>query len=251
MSNLLKILLILGLATLCLSNLHLNVKYRNFLNGVGSFDESAAREIYSQFTSARGKSEYRFKVFVDTLKEIRAHNQGKHTWTQGINDYSDMTFEEFKADKLMAPQECSATNSFKIAHKSVSIPDSYEWASTGMVSPVKNQGSCGSCWTFSTVGALESHWNILGKGRNTTFSEQQLLDCAGDFDNHGCNGGLPSHAFEYIRHAGGIESDLTYPYTAKDGSCVFRKHIAVGYVRFGSYNITQGDENELAQKLYE
>lgn len=162
-----------------------------------------------------------------------------------------MTFEEFKSEKLMAPQECSATNSFKLPKSTVSIPASYEWASTGMVSPVKNQGSCGSCWTFSTVGALESHWNILGKGRNTTFSEQQLVDCAGAFDNHGCNGGLPSHAFEYIRYAGGIESDLTYPYTAKDGNCAFRRHIAVGYVRFGSYNITQGDEKELAEKLYD
>lgn len=75
------------------------------------------------------------------------------------------------------------------------VPEAYEWNSLGMVSPVKNQGSCGSCWSFSTVGALESHWNILGKGKNITFSEQQLVDCAGDYDNHGCNGGLPSHAF--------------------------------------------------------
>jgi cathepsin H len=119
-----------------------------------------------------------------------------------------------------------------------------------MVSPVKNQGSCGSCWTFSTIGSLESHWNILGKGKNITFSEQQLVDCAGDFDNHGCKGGLPSHAFEYIKHAGGIESDVTYPYTAKDGQCVFRRQIAVGYVRNGAYNITQGDEVELADRLY-
>lgn len=93
MSNLLKILLVFGLATLCLSNLHLNVKYRNFLNGEGLFDESTAKEIYSQYTSTKGKSEYRFKVFVDTLKEIRNHNMGRHSWTQGINEFSDMTFE--------------------------------------------------------------------------------------------------------------------------------------------------------------
>lgn len=119
-----------------------------------------------------------------------------------------------------------------------------------MVSPVKNQGQCGSCWTFSTVGAMESHWNILGKGKNVTFAEQQLVDCAGDFENHGCSGGLPSHAFEYIKYARGIESDLTYKYTAKDGSCLYRPQIAVGYARFGSYNITEGDEVELAEKLY-
>jgi len=97
---------------------------------------------------------------------------------------------------------------------------------------------------------LEAHWNILGKGKNVLFSEQQLVDCAGDFENYGCDGGLPSQAFEYIRSAGGIESEITYPYTARDGSCVFRKSIAVGYVRYGSYNITQGDESELADRLY-
>ena len=97
----------------------------------------------------------------------------------------------------MAPQDdCSATNSFKAKPTNVkAIPDSYEWNNFGMVSPVKNQGSCGSCWTFSTGGSLESFWNILGKGKNVTFAEQQLVDCAGDFDNHGCQGGLPSHAF--------------------------------------------------------
>ena len=207
--------------------------------------------MYSQFKGTfKEKNEYRFSVFAETLRQIREHNQGKHSWNQGVNTFSDMTFEEFKADKLMTPQNCSATNSFKLPSVSA-IPDSYEWNNYGMVSPVKNQGSCGSCWTFSTVGSLESHWNILGKGKNTTFAEQQLVDCAGDFDNHGCNGGLPSHAFEYIRHAGGIESDITYPYTAKNGQCVFRRNLAVGYVRFGSYNITQGDEKELAERLYD
>lgn len=88
---------------------------------------------------------------------------------------------------------------------------------------------------------MQSHWNILGKGRNITFSEQQLVDCAGDYDNYGCDGGLPSHAFEYIKYAGGLQTDRTYPYTGVDGQCVFRAGIAVGYVRYGSYNVTQGD----------
>ena len=143
------------------------------------------------------KTNYRFNVFYQTLKEIKEHNAGAHSWWQGINDFSDMTWEEFKEEKLMAPQNCSATNFLKVKNevKKQDVPSSYEWNDYGMVSPVKNQGACGSCWTFSTVGAMESHWNILGKGRNLTFSEQQLVDCADDFDNHGCNGGLPSHAF--------------------------------------------------------
>ena len=248
-----KILLISLLVAVALCNLHLNVKYRNFLNGDGIFTELKAREIYSQFYSPyTTKSDYRFKVFAETLIEIRNHNMGKHSWTKGINDFTDMTFEEFKEERLMTPQNCSATNNYKVKEsvKSLEAPDAYEWNNFNMVTPVKNQGACGSCWTFSTVGSMESHWNILGKGRNITFAEQQLVDCAGDFDNHGCQGGLPSHAFEYIKHAGGLESDVTYPYTAKNGQCVFRPDISVGYVRYGSYNITQGDEKEMAERLY-
>lgn len=247
-----KILLVTLLVILANCNVHLNVKYRSFLHGEGLFNELLAKEMYSQYFSPyTTKSEYRFQIFMQTLISIRNHNIRGDTWTQGINDYSDMTFEEFAAGRLMTPQNCSATNSFRVNPKKVSAaPTDYEWNTYGMVSPVKNQGSCGSCWAFSTVGSLESHWNILGKGRNITFSEQQLVDCAGDYDNHGCNGGLPSHAFEYIRHARGIESSLTYPYTAKTMTCVYRPNIAVGYVRFGSYNITQGDEIELAERLY-
>jgi hypothetical protein len=90
----LKILLVFGLLSICLANTHLNVKYRTFLNGFGEFNEATAREIYTQFHSLyREKSEFRFKVFAETLKEIRAHNQGKHSWIQGINDFSDMTFD--------------------------------------------------------------------------------------------------------------------------------------------------------------
>lgn len=92
----------------------------------------------------------------------------------------------------------------------------FDWRHFGRVSPVKDQGHCGSCWTFSTVGALEAHTMIRYQGHWASLSEQQLVDCAGDFDNHGCEGGLPSHAFEYIMHAGGISTEDDYPYFAKD-----------------------------------
>jgi cathepsin H len=117
----------------------------------------------------------------------------------------------------MAPQECSATYEFNVKPNiKVNLPDRYEWNDFGMVTPVKDQGDCGSCWTFSTIGALESFWNIQGRGRNLTFSEQQLVDCATNFNNFGCDGGLPSQAFEYIRSAGGLEGEATYPYKAID-----------------------------------
>jgi len=83
------------------------------------------------------------------------------------------------------------------------------------VSAVKNQAGCGSCWTFSTIACIESHY-LMKYGTFRNLSEQQVLDCAGAFDNNGCKGGLPSHAFEYIFYAGGLSEESSYPYQASD-----------------------------------
>ena len=110
-----KILLVAVLLGLTLCNLQLNIKYRSFLNGDGFYSEVTAKKIYNEFRSPyTEKSDFRFKIFAETLLEIRNHNMGRHSWWQGINDYSDMTFEEFKESRLMAPQKCSATNRFTV-----------------------------------------------------------------------------------------------------------------------------------------
>ena len=91
-----KILLLSALVALALCNVHLNIKYRSFLNGEGLFSEVTAKQIYNEFYSPyNAKSSYRFKVFMETLIDIRNHNMGKYSWTKGINDFTDMTFEEF------------------------------------------------------------------------------------------------------------------------------------------------------------
>jgi cathepsin H len=95
---------------------------------------------------------------------------------------------------------------------------------------------------------MEAHWNILQKGKNLTFSEQQLVDCAGDFKNKGCNGGLPSQAFEYIRY-NGLELGSSYPYVAANRPCKHNVSKNVAYAKYGSYNVTKGNEQELAEKL--
>eukprot|EP00463_Aulacantha_scolymantha_P004534 TRINITY_DN564_c0_g1_i2.p1 TRINITY_DN564_c0_g1~~TRINITY_DN564_c0_g1_i2.p1 ORF type:complete len:209 (-),score=35.73 TRINITY_DN564_c0_g1_i2:158-784(-) len=111
-----------------------------------------------------------------------------------------------------------------------------------MVTKVKNQGSCGSCWTFSTTGAHESAWAIAG---NTLveLAEQQLVDCAGGFKNHGCNGGLPSQAFQYLMWAGGQEASADYRYTARDGRCQFVASKIKATIS-DEFNITEGDESD-------
>uniref|UniRef100_A0A7S3ISI1 Peptidase C1A papain C-terminal domain-containing protein n=1 Tax=Strombidium inclinatum TaxID=197538 RepID=A0A7S3ISI1_9SPIT len=128
------------------------------------------------------------------------------------------------------------------------MPHYWDWRDHFGVSPVKDQGSCGSCWTFSTVGALEAH-SQLKFGYTNTYSEQQLVDCAGDFDNNGCDGGLPSHAFEYVYHAGGISTETAYPYFAEDHNCTVDSG-SFDITVHGSYNITEGDENELQKAVY-
>ena len=119
----------------------------------------------------------------------------------------------------------------------------------GVVSPVKNQGKCGSCWTFSTVGCLEAHY-LLKYGQFRNLSEQQLVDCAGDYDNHGCSGGLPSHAFEYIKDNGGITTEDKYPYKAVDQTCGVKEADKVVGVRGGAVNISLS-EGDLKQAIFQ
>ncbi|KAL8464100.1 hypothetical protein ACS0TY_033863 [Phlomoides rotata] len=178
----------------------------------------------------------RFEIFSETLRMIRSHNKKGLSYRMGINEFADMTWDEFRKQKLGAAQNCSAT--YKGNHKltDAALPELKDWREAGIVSPVKNQGHCGSCWTFSTTGALEAAYaQAFGKG--VSLSEQQLVDCAGAFNNFGCNGGLPSQAFEYIKYNGGLETEDAYPYTGKDGVCKFSSE-NVGVRVIDSVNIT-------------
>lgn len=93
----------------------------------------------------------------------------------------------------------------------VPMPQAVDWEAKGYVSPVKDQGSCGSCYTFSTTSALESHYAIASNSR-TNLSEQNLLDCTYRYGNQGCNGGFMDNCFDYIIKNKGIDSSPAYPY---------------------------------------
>lgn len=174
---------------------------------------------------------------------IKSHNRKGLSYTLGVNEFADMTWEEFRKHRLGAAQNCSATLKGNLKRTNIFIPETKDWREAGIVSPVKDQGHCGSCWTFSTTGALEAAYS-QAFGEGISLSEQQLVDCAGAFNNFGCNGGLPSQAFEYIKYNGGLETEQAYPYTGEDGLCKFSsQNIAVQVL--DSVNITLGDENEL------
>jgi cathepsin H len=195
----------------------------------------------------------RLRNFADTTRRVSAHNsRGDSTYALGLNAFADWTDAEFSSyynlGDMKGQQECSATSNVaatpvqKIQY--ASPPARMDWRESGVVSPVKNQGHCGSCWTFSSTGALEAHYK-KATGQDVSLSEQQLVDCAFNYDNHGCSGGLPSHAFQYVLETGGIDTEKTYPYKAADGDrCKFRKW-AVGAKVTGVVNITQFDEKQL------
>ncbi|KAK8459867.1 hypothetical protein SEVIR_2G230100v4 [Setaria viridis] len=155
-----------------------------------------------------------------------------------------MSWEEFRATQLGAAQNCSATLAGNHRMRAgAALPETKDWREDGIVSPVKNQGHCGSCWTFSTTGALEAAYT-QATGKPISLSEQQLVDCAGAYNNFGCNGGLPSQAFEYIKHNGGLDTEESYPYQGVNGVCHF-KDANVGVKVLDSINITLGAEDEL------
>lgn len=192
----------------------------------------------------------KFSVFKAKANEVMEFNAAGHSWKKGINAWSDLTDEEFNQRyPVMRAQECSATNKQSVTLKSEDLPAHVDWREEGVISAVKDQSSCGSCWAFSTAGTFEAHYNIQNslKADSELFAEQQLVDCAGDFDNNGCAGGLPSHAFQYLYY-NGFERGSDYTYTAKDEDCKYKEPLAQG-ATFGSFNITEGDEWSMAQVI--
>jgi len=166
----------------------------------------------------------RYGIFSDNLKIIEEHNAKNLSWTMGVTQFADMTPFEFTAYvkrgngggfvPKMGEQR-------RVASFGTATCDEVDWVAKGAVTPVKNQGQCGSCWSFSTTGAVESR-SVISGGRVTgtpiPLSEQNLVDC--DHQDSGCNGGLMDYAFDYVKEHNGLCSESDYPYTAKDGrSC--------------------------------
>ncbi|XP_034429336.1 pro-cathepsin H isoform X2 [Hippoglossus hippoglossus] len=190
----------------------------------------------------------RLQIFTENKRIIDRHNAGNHSFTMGLNQFSDMTFEEFRKFFLLTqPQNCSATKGSHV-RRSGPDPEFVDWRVKGnFVTPVKNQGQCGSCWSFSTTGCLESV-NAIATGKLIPLSEQQLIDCAQDFHNYGCLGGLPSQAFEYIRYSKGLMTEEDYPYKGHGDSCHFDPARAAAFVQ-DVVNITSYDEKAMVDAV--
>jgi len=166
---------------------------------------------------------HRLEVFAENLKTIEAHNAKKDkTFTMGLNQFSHLTWEEFKKEVGLTPmpKETLRSRSPKIhgePSSMVDVPDSIDWTSKGAVTPVKNQAQCGSCWSFSATGALEGAYYLKKGSMPSThgFSEQNLVSC--DKKDNGCNGGWMDNAFAFAKSNGGLATEESYPYVSGNG----------------------------------
>jgi len=173
---------------------------------------------------------HRYTVFKANLDKIYLSNKQGHSYTLGMNNMGDMTHSEFKQYKLgykNAERPYIRMRNSAGPHDKITEPAAtVDWRKKNAVTPIKDQGSCGSCWAFSATGAMEGAVAIAS-GNLISLSEQQLVDCSGSYGNAGCQGGLMDQAFEYIIANGGITSETNYKYTARDGQCNTTKAKAV------------------------
>ena len=168
--------------------------------------------------------ETRFQIFRTNLRNIVIHNlDHNQNFTMGINQFTDLTPEEFKAQYVSGLKaEVSSYGCKSFSSSASGAPSAIDWRNKGAVTSVKDQGQCGSCWTFSATGAIEGAWAI-SKGQLIDLSEEQLVECATgvSYGSHGCSGGEMDGAFKYVIQHGQCAFS-SYPYTSgtgQSGSC--------------------------------
>ncbi|CAN1824198.1 Cysteine protease RD19A [Linum perenne] len=216
---------------------------------------------FASFKSKFGKNyatqeehDHRFSVFKSNLLLAKSHQLMDPSAVHGITKFMDLTPKEFRQQhlgmrKLQVPSDANKAPVLPTKD----LPTDFDWRDHGAVGKVKDQGSCGSCWSFSVTGALEGA-HFLSTGKLVSLSEQQLVDCDHECDpsqygacDAGCNGGLMTSAYEYTLKAGGLEREEDYPYTGTDGTCKFDKSKIVASV--ANFSVVSSDEDQIAANL--
>jgi C1A family cysteine protease len=193
-----------------------------------SFENGSKKELFKvyhflfqkEYNLASEEGMKRYKIFKQTVKFIEETNSQSLSYKLGINQFSDLTNDEFRnqilSRNLPQEDEHKRTEDLGDTEKYTFLPQQSNLNWLSKMNPVSNQGVCGSCWAFASVGALESNYNIQFNILKQ-FSQQYLVDC--DTSNSGCNGGSPLLAYYTIRKVG-IPDLALYPYTGVKGSCL-------------------------------
>jgi C1A family cysteine protease len=211
-----------------------SLRKRDLTTFLGESDEwkqfSNFQDRFSKKYESFQELQARFQIFRENLRNIILHNLDfSQNFTMGINQFTDLTPQEFKDQYVGGLKtEVGSYGCGSFSSSGAGLPTSVDWRTKGAVTSVKDQGQCGSCWTFSATGAVEGAWAIA-KGQLIDLSEQELVDCATgiSYGSHGCSGGQMEGAFKFIIQNGQC-SLSSYPYTAKDGTC--QKCSAVAHI---------------------
>jgi cathepsin L len=180
----------------------------------------------------------RFDIFKKNLQFVESHDAAKAGFSVAINEFADLSSSEFAA--IFNGYRSGPRNGD--LHVASGAPQAdVDWRQKGAVTHVKNQGQCGSCWSFSATGSIEGAHKIK-TGQLVSFSEQNLVDCSQAQGNMGCNGGLMDYAFKYVISNRGLDTESSYPYEARQGSCRYNAGNSGGTI--SSYkDIPSGSES--------
>jgi len=216
------------------------------------------QQAFEHFKDRYGKrygmreEKHRYNIFVNNMKRADALNNMEGNLAKwGVTKFMDLSPLEFRSTYLM--NETLIASLGKPIHKTLPRApprdpqfNDFDWSSKGAVTPVKNQGDCGSCWAFSAVETIESAWIIAGNAM-ICLSEQQIVDC--DTTCYGCDGGWPYLAYEYIMQTGGDDTEASYPYEGVDENCQFNPSTVGATISNWCYVTQDCDETQMADFL--
>ena len=216
---------------------------------MGEYEHEFIKFVATQNRMYGTKEEYNYRlgIFAKNAKFIEEFNKlGKHKVAiNHLADWSDAEKKELLGSKR-TPESEKVYGDFS----NVTIPATVDWNAAGAVTPIKDQGRCGSCWTFSSTGALEG-LHFQNSGVLTSFSEQNLVDCCrngvgGCYNSMGCGGGFMTEGLTYSTHFD-LMTEADYPYTGQDGTCAYTT--GAGWKNVGYHHVITGDAQAMHQAI--
>jgi len=191
----------------------------------------------------------RFRAFMDNMDFVNQWNSNANSHVVELNGFADLTNQEYQ-QLFLGTRIIVSQTTFQAFEGTLPEATTVDWSTKGYVTPIKDQGQCGSCWSFSATGSIEGQ-HFKATGNLVGLSEQNLMDCSKPYGNQGCEGGLMDLAFKYVIANGGLDSEASYPYTAKDGTACLYKAANRAATISAFTDVASGSEDALLTAVHD